>query len=913
MSTRQKYQYPVVYFESNLVFTRGHKSLLNISGKECWACYKVTGFTYDFLSNSEKISQLIKNSRAFQQVYQEAHLLKVPVQSKVSDNANYLRGLASGDMKPLALQYIEASEEILSAGAEEKQSNDDETFFLVKLKKPRTLKDYKDVLLSFVREPYRTVNELIGLDITEIYKNEFESYKLLERNLKHNIKRYMNIREINELDIEKLIRSPFWRGLQQPPTRGRDTHYDPLTREYRKGKPWKPACQKIQVGDELILRPLKRDILTLCEGRIENKHKHIEIYHDYKGKELVSYQKFIAVSGLPDIDFPESGREWIYNLNSLNFPIWVSVRYVKKEYQEVAGEINKKRKELDDQLEHTREAGAKLSQQYSEQDEEIDSAKYEVESEKKPFLYSSIIIAVASDNLMECNKCAKDVQDFFDDYDIETQVPTGDQWKLFCEMLIGGKQYVPDYILRIPPETLAGSMIGASTLIGDPLGLHIGTTGIIQKPVRFDPTRAPQINASPSVTFTGGLGRGKSTLANLIALLAAYLGAKVLINDPKGDRGQWSEVIPEIKPYLNMIELSPDPGNAGKLDIFQVMLKSLGANASKAQKKMIAKQAAEYALSILGTLAGYKTTDDRMELMADAVTLVAQSDNPCMMGVINALEKLSEETVSEERESFKRLAKTLRNRINNTAYAHLLFGTGKEEVIDITKPINILQTQNLIIPEQGKPEEEFTFQERVGMATLICTSAIGMQFALQSREYLKIYMQDESSVFKRSAQGKAMFNRMVKMGRSENAPVYLIGQNISDVAESEDISANIGTRFCFGTNSMGEAKNILRYLGLDENNIELQKMLVEDFPTGICFMKDIEGRISIIGVDLLMEKFEKAFDTKPKLRTGDDSEQAIITARDRLEKADKASTHPSVKEESNPCNKEQDPLENWGR
>jgi hypothetical protein len=49
---------------------------------------------------------------------------------------------------------------------------------------------------------------------------------------------------------------------------------------------------------------------------------------------------------------------------------------------------------------------------------------------------------------------------------------------------------------------------------------------------------------------------------------------------------------------------------------------------------------------------------------------------------------------------------------------------------------------------------------------------------------------------------------MVSQGRSENAPIYIIGQNISDFGD-ENIKANIGVKFCFGTNSLTEAGNIL--------------------------------------------------------------------------------------------------------
>lgn len=871
----QKYRYPVVYYESNLIFANGKKDVSNISGKECWVCYRWLGFNYDFLKKAEKIARLLKNARAFQQVFLEAQILSIPLKSKISDSMNYLRSIASGEMKAIGLQYIDNTEYVLSEN--DTKENDYETFLVIKLKKPRALKDYKDLLVSLTREPYRAVNEFLSLDIAEIYSNEIDAWKRLEQSLRNSIRKYINIKETNEVDIEKLIKIPFWRGLNMPKLRGKEAYYNPVLRKFEKAQPWKPTYRKLKIGNETVIRPLKRDILSLCEGKVDGYPKHVEIKHFDRGEELTSYQQFVVVSSLPDIRFPTE-REWIYNLKDLEFPVWTSIRFVKKDYEEVSKAIGDKRKELTDQIDHIKEApgDVKVPQKYLDQDEAIESAKYVVEKEKKPFLYTTVVIAVAADNLTDCHERTKAVQDYFDDMDIETQVPVGDQWDLFNEMLIGSRQYASaDYIQRLPPETLAGCMIGASNMIGDPLGLYIATTGMLEKAVKFDPFRASQINESPAISITGTLGRGKSLLANLIAVLTAFMGGRVLINDPKKERGNWGEHLPAIVPYLNIIELSAARANRGKLDIFLIMLKSLGKDATRQEKRDIAKQAAEYELSILGTLAGYKTTDERMEYLADAVNAVSQEDNPCGMKIIEKLGKLAQSAqVQEDKVIYKRLQSTLINRINNTTYGHLLFGDGSEEVIDITKPINILQTQNLIIPDKGKPEENWTYQERVGMAVLICTSAVGLQFVMQSREFLKMYIQDENSVFKRAAMGQAMQNRMIKMGRTENSPIVLIGQNQSDIGESEDIMANIGIRFAFGTKTRGEAMEILKYMGLNQESKELQDMLIA-LPTGVCLMRDLEGRIALIAVDPIFEDFLKAFDTKPVLRIDNDDEKAM--------------------------------------
>jgi hypothetical protein len=341
-------------------------------------------------------------------------------------------------------------------------------------------------------------------------------------------------------------------------------------------------------------------------------------------------------------------------------------------------------------------------------------------------------------------------------------------------------------------------------------------------------------------------------------------GAKVLIADPKGDRQNWGHELPWLKPYINIIELSPEKQFKGRLDIFQVLLQSLTKDADDEQKTAIKKQAAEYALSIYGTVAGVNTGDERMELLADAVNIVAKKQNPCGMMVISTLEELaSGNAQAVTKEKYARLAKTFKNVIETTAYGHLLFGDGTEEVVDITKPINIMQTQNLTVPPEGKAEEKFTYSERVGMAAVLTMAAIGIQFALQSRDTLKIFVQDESKMFKLSSEAQAMFTRMVTMGRTENAPLYLIGHNISDLGDSENIKSNVDIKVCFGTTSLEEAENVLKYLKLDSSSDELKKMITDPniFDTGVCLFQDVHGRVDIVEVNLILDEFVRAFDT----------------------------------------------------
>ena len=864
----EKGNYPVLYFEKNLIFTQGKRDLQNIDGKEAWACYKLVGFNYDFLNIDEKIRALMEVERGFQQVYSEAHLLMLPIKSNITDNINFLKSICTsdGNLRKEALYMLEEEQELLG---DEREEVDYNVFFIVKLKKPRTVKDFKDFIFSVIKEPARVINELAGTGITEIFENELKSFLMLESSLFNQINKYIKIYRLDGFDIERLVKEPFWRGNEQDmPMRSKEDFYNNLTKSYTNTKKWAANTRIVETADgRKVLRPNKSEIYTLTDGEVLNKPRSIEVTQVIGNKEVITLHKFLTVSALPDMYFP-TNREWLYNLKSLNFPIYVSVRFRKEDYKKVSQDINKSKKDVNDQIEHTKTASKEIDIEYLEQDRDITIAEHTVKSEKKPFLYTTVVVGVISDNVNELEDKIKDVRDYFEDLEIETQVPTGEQLMMFEDFFLGNEQKITSYILRIPPDTLAGSMISATTQIGDTLGIHIARTGT-GKPVRIYPERASRENFSPSMSFTGGLGRGKSVAANLITTKAVFLGAKALICDPKGDRRNWVRIYPELAPYTNMIQLEATEKNKGKLDIFQIYLKM-----EKKDRKKAIKEAAEHAVTILCSLLGYTGNSTEREYIAYATLIVAKQENPRMGNIIKALRSMLENSKkSKEQTILDRIIRAIQTRIDTTAYAHLIFSDDNDtqEVLDISKSLNIIETKNLILPDEGKAEENFTFSEQVGMAILITISAIGMKFATQSTKILTIYVQDEASVFKRSSIGKNMHNRLVKMGRSENAPIYIIGQNVSDVGD-ENVQANIGTKFCFGTDDKNEAKEILRYMGLNENSEELIKMITNPaiFGTGVALMRDIEGRIAVVHIDSVSPRFIKLFDSRPQNQLEED-------------------------------------------
>ena len=68
--------------------------------------------------------------------------------------------------------------------------------------------------------------------------------------------------------------------------------------------------------------------------------------------------------------------------------------------------------------------------------------------------------------------------------------------------------------------------------------------------------------------FVGSLGGGKSFCNNLLVYYSVLFGGQAVILDPKSERGNWKETLPEIAHEINIVNLTSDKGNAGLLDPF---------------------------------------------------------------------------------------------------------------------------------------------------------------------------------------------------------------------------------------------------------------------------------------------------------------------------------------------------------
>ena len=67
------------------------------------------------------------------------------------------------------------------------------------------------------------------------------------------------------------------------------------------------------------------------------------------------------------------------------------------------------------------------------------------------------------------------------------------------------------------------------------------------------------------------LAVGSRSVTIFWCIIQFSLGGQAVILDPKSERGNWKETLPEIAHEINIVNLTSDKDNAGLLDPFVIM------------------------------------------------------------------------------------------------------------------------------------------------------------------------------------------------------------------------------------------------------------------------------------------------------------------------------------------------------
>ena len=681
----------------------------------------------------------------------------------------------------------------------------------------------KSAWLTF-KEFLHEVNHTLMNDFVSMPNDEINRYMKMEKLLENKISRRFKVRRLEINDFGYLMEHLY----------GRDgIAYE----DYEYQLPKKKLNKETLIKYYDLIRP------TRCV--IEESQRYLRLEHEDK-ESYVSYFTVNAIVG--ELDFPSS-EIFYFQQQQFTFPVDTSMNVEIVENRKALTTVRNKKKELKDLDNHAYQAGSETSSNVVDALDSVDELETDLDQSKESMYKLSYVIRVSAPDLDELKRRCDEVKDFYDDLNVKLVRPAGDMLGLHSEFLPASKRYINDYVQYVKSDFLAGLGFGATQQLGETTGIYMGYSVDTGRNVYLQPSLASQgvkgtVTNALASAFVGSLGGGKSFCNNLLVYYAVLFGGQALLLDPKSERGNWKETLPEIAHEINIVNLTSDKDNAGLLDPF-VIMKNV-------------KDAESLAIDILTFLTGISSRDgEKFPVLRKAVRSVTQSDSRGLLHVIDELRR-------EDTPISRNIADHI-DSFTDYDFAHLLFSDGTvENAISLDNQLNIIQVADLVLPDKDTTFEEYTTIELLSVSMLIVISTFALDFIHSDRSIFKIVDLDEAWAFLNVAQGETLSNKLVRAGRAMQAGVYFVTQSSGDVAK-ESLKNNIGLKFAFRSTDINEIKQTLEFFGIDKDDENNQKRL-RDLENGQCLLQDLYGRVGVVQIHPVFEELLHAFDTRPPVQ-----------------------------------------------
>ena len=810
--------FPIKYIDNNLVWNKDN---------EVFAYYELIPYNYSFLSAEQKFivhdsfRQLIAQSREG-----KIHALQIATESSIRSMQEQSKKLVTGKLKEVAYQKIDEQTEALVSMIGDNQV--DYRFFLgfklMVTEEQLNLKNIKKSAWLTFTEFLHEVNHTLMNDFVSMPNDEINRYMKMEKLLENKISRRFKVRRLEIHDFGYLMEHLY----------GRDgIAYE----DYEYQLPKKKLNKETLIKYYDLIRP------TRCV--IEESQRYLRLEHEDK-ESYVSYFTVNAIVG--ELDFP-STEIFYFQQQQFTFPVDTSMNVEIVENRKALTTVRNKKKELKDLDNHAYQAGSETSSNVVDALDSVDELETDLDQRKESMYKLSYVIRVSAPDLDELKRRCDEVKDFYDDLNVKLVRPAGDMLGLHSEFLPASKRYINDYVQYVKSDFLAGLGFGATQQLGETTGIYMGYSVDTGRNVYLQPSLASQgvkgtVTNALASAFVGSLGGGKSFCNNLLVYYAVLFGGQALLLDPKSERGNWKETLPEIAHEINIVNLTSDKDNAGLLDPF-VIMKNV-------------KDAESLAIDILTFLTGISSRDgEKFPVLRKAVRSVTQSDSRGLLHVIDELRR-------EDTPISRNIADHI-DSFTDYDFAHLLFSDGTvENAISLDNQLNIIQVADLVLPDKDTTFEEYTTIELLSVSMLIVISTFALDFIHSDRSIFKIVDLDEAWAFLNVAQGETLSNKLVRAGRAMQAGVYFVTQSSGDVSK-ESLKNNIGLKFAFRSTDINEIKQTLEFFGIDKDDENNQKRL-RDLENGQCLLQDLYGRVGVVQIHPVFEELLHAFDTRPPVQ-----------------------------------------------
>ena len=789
-----------------------------------WALFALEPYSYATLAPERKRERFARLLSAIEALEADIQILRV---SRDWDPRRELEMLAdsySGPHQRAHAAYLAAQLDAL----QEERLDLPAIYLAVSLERPQ--RDVASFLAGLVERPARARLDSAARALRlapsgHLSAAELERLRVRADEIHARLDGTLEARPARTVEIQWLVRRAFCRGLGEPEVDG--LH--------------EPQALVFESNGAAVLAPLEADVMRWSESYVEHHARLLRVESELG----VSWQAQLVAGALPESAvFPSSRVELMFvPTEALPFGVDLTLcaRYLPND---LAMRLVRRRVQDADEIVRAESGGDQgvSDRGYDRTQEARDLLSYLQSASHPPLLRATLTVAVSGADEDELERRVEAVRRAFGE--VRLHRPLGDQLRLFIAGMPGQRSSVSGYDDVLTTEQAAAMMPLATHRVGSLRGFHLGHTLTgTRHPVRLNLREGSDRDRNAAILSIGALGSGKTTLDQKLAYEAFLLGARVIDCDPKGDHRMHE--LPEVAPHVETIALCGDRALRGMLDPLRVAPEHMRQDAT---------------VSFLCDLLPSRSEAAWETAVAGAVDAVRRRcKEPTCFEVIRALS--AGDAVDQQ------VAKALAV-YAGAGLTQLGFADPDVRLPSVgTRQVTYVPIRDLPAPAPGSSRADYSPLERVGEQIVRLIAMFAMSLMAAERARLKVFSFDEGWRLLGDPVGRMLLASLQRMGRSELAVPIISTQLVSDTLLDGRASLEnlIGATFVFGLRSQREAERALELLDLDPGDRLLRDRLLE-FDTGRCIMRDHEGRVEAVQVEVLVPRLLEAFSTTPPRR-----------------------------------------------
>ena len=765
---------------------------------DAWAVYELEGHSYPGLSERRKVEVGERLEALAYALEADFQILRV---ARGFDAAAYVRrALSTLDPRHGHRRRFERHLAEHRRAFEERRALRPEIYLAVRLQGAEAQGP-----LAALAELWSGLASRLGLEGERgISAAQAAALRRLEEKVHERVLAYLGARRVGAGELATLIRRAYVRGLGEPDC---DEDFAPQ------------ALAFLDPGGEERFEPYGHDLLRLHESRVQIERRSLVIDSE-RGR---AHQALLVMGAMPEeAAVPSPAAELMFAPLELGFGVdaTLTVSYLPNVE---ARRLAARRKVDADQIAREEEAGEHGA---SVDGAERPAAARELEAvlgggDRPPLLRSALTLAVAGRTPEELEERVERLRESYG----RTQLhrPAGEQHRLLLATLPAARFPLPEYCEHLLPDQLGAMVPHAISHAGSRIGPYIGHTLTGSRaPVQFDLAEACQRNRPPTCLLAGSLGSGKTIFLELAVWQAFLQGSGPIVDiDPKGDHRV--DRLPGVEGRVEAIELSAEERYRGLLDPMRV-----GTPETREDLTY------NFLTGILPAPVKPEWQTELRRAVSEAAAAGAESSTEVLARLASSPE--------EDARAAARAAEVHAS----AGIARLALGDPEAELPTVGEAQLIsLRIRNLALPLPGTARGELSEEERASLAVLRLLAAYALRLCATETDRHSVLAMDEAWALTSDAQGRALLERISRLGRSQNITPILATQMLGDAAELEPL---VGALFAFGVETEAEARRALELLRLDPDDEQAAQRLL-GYRAGRCYLRDFDGQVAPVQID----------------------------------------------------------------